>query len=186
MTPTVGRRIVVYGWAGSGKTAASRRIGAALGLPVIELDALFWRPRWQPSPVDEFRAAVLGALAACPDGWVCDGNYAMIRGDILPLADTAVWLRLPFRTAYWRLVKRTVGRALKQEPLWHDNRESFSSRVSLLLSEIKQWGLGQRGLIQDFQDVPHRAAIVELRSPREVEAFLRHLEAPASPSPMPG
>ncbi len=98
----IGRRIVVYGPSGSGKSTVARQIGAALTLPVVELDALFHRPNWQPTPEDEFRAKILEALGRHDGGWVCDGNYDIARDLILPLAETVVWLRLPFRVVYWR------------------------------------------------------------------------------------
>jgi adenylate kinase family enzyme len=190
MHPTVGRRIVVYGWTGSGKTTTARRIGAALGLPVIEFDAIFWRRgNWQELPQDEFRAAAIEALDASPNGWVCDGNYSYIRADILRRADTVVWLRLPFRVTYWRLLKRTVRRSWTKEPLWGVNRESWRlsllSRNSLLLWAFTQRRRGFRSLIADLaSDVAARGGhttVIELRSPEEVEAFLTASSASRSP-----
>ena len=179
MDARVGRRIVVYGWTGSGKTTTARRIGAALGLPVIELDALFWRPNWEPVPVDEFRAAAIEALAGCPDGWVCDGNYARIRDGILPHADTAVVLRLPFRVTYWRLWKRTLTRSWRRERLWGTNNESFRqaflSRDSLLLYAFTQRRRGFESLIDDLAAWGGHASVIELRSARAVDAFLAGL-----------
>ncbi|MDZ4277539.1 MAG: adenylate kinase, partial [Dehalococcoidia bacterium] len=132
-TPAAGRRVVVYGPTGSGKTTVSRRIGALLGLPVVELDALYHRPNWQPTPDDEFLATALDTLSRYADGWVCDGNYHAVRPHILPLADTVLWLRPPFLPTYWRLLKRTLGRMRTGEELWNGNRESF--RLTFLSRE---------------------------------------------------
>jgi adenylate kinase family enzyme len=41
----IGRRIVVTGLAGSGKSTFSLALGARTGLPVIHLDLHFWRKR---------------------------------------------------------------------------------------------------------------------------------------------
>ena len=92
----IGRRISVRGHTGSGKTTVARQLGSALGLPVVELDTLFWRPNWQETPLEEFRAKVVEALAKHDDGWVCAGNYNSAVADlVLPMADTVVWLRPP-------------------------------------------------------------------------------------------
>ncbi len=173
------RRIAVFGPSGSGKTTVSRQIGRVLGLPVIELDALFHWPNWQPSPPEEFLAAVEGALTACLDGWVCDGNYALVRPLVLSRADTVVWLRLPFPVVYLRLFIRTVTRAWRREELWNTNRESwrmsFLSRDSILLWGITHWRAHVRGVGRDLRELPHRARVVELRSDRDVADFLRRL-----------
>ncbi len=177
----IGRRIAVRGPTGSGKTTVARQLGHRLGLPVIELDALFHQPNWEPTPEEEFRQKVLDALGKCPDGWVCDGNYGMVRDIVLPRADTVVWLRLPFRVAYWRLLKRTISRAWTKEPLWGTNYESwrmtFLSRDSILLWGVSHWRAHFRNLQRDLEEIPHQAILIELRSTREVGDFLEDLEA---------
>jgi adenylate kinase family enzyme len=40
----IGRRIAIYGPTGSGKTTFGRALGQRLGLPVIDLDTIFWLP----------------------------------------------------------------------------------------------------------------------------------------------
>ena len=64
----VGRRIAVWGPTGSGKTTVARELANRLGLPAVELDALFHRPNWQPTPDDDFRAKVEQVLGDCSQG----------------------------------------------------------------------------------------------------------------------
>lgn len=177
----MGRRIMVCGPTGSGKTTVARRIGELLHLPMVELDALFWRPNWQPTPAEEFRAKVLDTLNARDGGWVCDGNYSALRDAILPMADTVLWLRVPFRVAFWRLLKRTMTRAWTREPLWGSNyeswRQSFLSKESILLWCVTHWRAHHRNFRRALREIPHRATVVELRSSHEVEDLLASLEA---------
>jgi len=49
------RRIAVTGTSGSGKSTVARILGARLGLPVVELDALFWGPAWTEPRSEERR-----------------------------------------------------------------------------------------------------------------------------------
>ena len=107
----IGRRIVVYGAACSGKTTVAGSIAEKINVPHIEIDAIYWLPGWEEKPLEEFRADLSDALSQNPDGWVCDGNYSRVRDLTLPFADTVVWLRPPFRVAFWRLLKRTVALA---------------------------------------------------------------------------
>jgi adenylate kinase family enzyme len=177
----LGKRIVVYGTTGSGKTTLSRRLGAVLGLSVIELDALHWEANWTSTPADEFLAKVEAALAASPEGWVVDGNYSEVRPYILSQADTVVWLRLPWRVSYWRMLRRTLARAFSGEELWNGNKESwrlsFTSRDSLLWWGIHHHRASIRNTRAAVYGTPHNARVIELRSPGEVEALLREVEA---------
>ena len=176
----IGRRIAVYGPSGSGKSTFARTLGELLDLPVVELDALFHKPNWQPTPVDDFKATVLDLLGRYRDGWVCDGNYHDIRPLVIPQAKDIVWLRLPFSTVYWRLFYRTVTRAWSQEALWGTNYESwrvsFLSRDSILLWGISHWRAHHRGVERDLRRIPHNADVHTLRSPLEVERFLGSLK----------
>ena len=175
------RRIAVYGPSGSGKSTVARRIGAALRLPVVELDALFHQPNWVPTPEDEFRAEVANVLDSHTSGWVCDGNYHMVRDLVLARAEAVVWLKLPFRVVYPRLVWRTVSRAWKKEELWNTNRESwrlsFTSRESILLWGITHWRAHFRGVGASIAEHAPDVLLVELRSAREVLRFLAGLAA---------
>jgi adenylate kinase family enzyme len=183
----VGRRIVIFGQSGSGKTTFGRRAAAALGVPHVELDSLYHRPNWEPTPDEEFRAIVSEQLAASPDGWVVDGNYSRVRDVVLSGADTAIWLRLPFRVVFTRLLRRTVTRAWQKEELWNGNRESFrmsfASRDSILLWGITNWRPHVRKMERVLAETPHEAYLIVLRSQREVDSLLADIERqPARPA----
>src|SRR4051812_47301605 len=137
----LGRRIVVYGATGSGKTTLSRRLGSILGLPVIELDAIRHDGDWDATDWDEMRARLEALVARYTDGWVAEGNYSRVRDVTLSRADTLISLDLPWRTSFWRLLKRTLRRSWTKEPVYaaHGPRESWRntfSRRSILLWSI--------------------------------------------------
>lgn len=118
------RRVNVIGTSsGVGKTTLGQRIAAVLGVPFVELDALFWRTGWTHATTEEFVAAVQDVVRR--DGWVIDGNYTGRLKDLLwQEAETIVWLDIPLRVALWRTVTRTVRRAITREELWSSNREN--------------------------------------------------------------
>jgi adenylate kinase family enzyme len=124
----VPQRVSVVGASGSGKTGLARAIGAAIGAPVIELDAIMHQAGWQPN--EDFVAEVESATRG--DAWVVDGNYSQVttEGPVWQRADTLVWLDLPRRTVMRQVVLRTARRVLTREVLWNGNRESIAFIVS--------------------------------------------------------
>jgi adenylate kinase family enzyme len=170
----VGRRIVVLGASGNGKTTVARTLAARLGVPHVELDALHHGPNWDAPPPDEFRARVAAELAG--DGWVADGDYSSKLGDlVLERAETAVWLDQPLPLILWRLWRRTSRRIRRREELWSGNRETwrgaFWGRESLFVWTIRTYVRKRRTLPERFARHPH-LEVVRLRSPREVKRYL--------------
>lgn len=180
----IGPRVSIYGNSGSGKTTLGRELGQILGVPWVELDAVFHaNPNWVDLSRDEFRARVTEFLDANPDGWVLDGNYSAAREIMLPLADTVVWLHLPFRVVYPRLARRTVVRSFQHAELWNGNRETlrqtFLSRDSMLLWGIRSWRTSIANTRTDLATIPHRASVHELRSTGAVREFVAAARAGA-------
>jgi adenylate kinase family enzyme len=175
----VGRRIVVWGVTGSGKTTLARRLGEMLGLGVIELDAIRHARGWDSVEDAEMRMLLEQRMRELGDGWVLDGSYSMVHDVYLPHADTLIRVGLPWRVSFWRLFRRTVTRAWTREPLYNPEgpteswRMTFFSRRSILwwsISRHRGTIERQRGRIAALE--PH-VTVHELRSPREVDAFLR-------------
>src|SRR5580704_11989492 len=139
------QRVVVIGTTGSGKSTLAERLAARTGLRVIELDGLFWGKDWQGAPIELFRHRVeRETLDDGRDGggWIVVGNYDQVRDLTWRPADTLVWFDLPFPLVFWRLLRRTISRAVTREDLWGTgNRESFRfaffSRHSILLWAIR-------------------------------------------------
>ena len=178
---SIGPRISIRGPTGSGKSTLGHTLGRRFGLPVVEMDALYWLPNWQAKPLDQFRTDVQAALDARPQGWICVGNYSHVQDLVLSQADTVLWLRLPFRVSFWRLLKRTVARAWTQQPLWEGNsnqeswRQSFFSHKSILLYAITSRKLHVENTLRVLCTTPHHAAVIELRSARAVRHLLQGL-----------
>jgi len=183
----IGPRIAIRGPTGSGKSTLGHTLGQRFGLPVVDMDTLYWLPNWQAKPLNQFRTDVQAALDACPQGWICVGNYSHVQDLVLSQADTVLWLRLPFRVSFWRLFKRTVTRAWTKQPLWAGNpnqeswRQSFLSRQSILLYAITNRKLHVEHTLRILGTTPHHASVIELRSAGAVRRLLQGLP-PSKPS----
>ena len=99
-------RILVIGSGGAGKSTVAAELAAVTGLPLIHLDAQYWRPGWQPTPADEWRRRV-DELTSRPR-WVMDGNYGGTLDLRLDRCDTVIFLDLPRVVCLWRVLKRQL------------------------------------------------------------------------------
>jgi adenylate kinase family enzyme len=178
----LGKRIVVWGATGSGKTTLARRLGARLDLGVVDLDAIRHAQGWDSTPYEEFRDKLSAALDGHSQGWVCAGSYSAIMDVYLSRADTLIWLHLPWRISFWRLLKRTLARAWYQDELYEGSpaRESwrlaFMSRRSILLWSITHHRSAVRSIRARIAALPPRVRVYELRSVGQVIALLKRTE----------
>ena len=99
------QRILVMGSSGSGKSTFSRRLSAITGIPMVSVDALFWKPGWVESDKAEFHARL--AAAAQQPRWIMDGNFTShlveLRRDA---CDTLIWFDLPRATCMMGILTR--------------------------------------------------------------------------------
>jgi adenylate kinase family enzyme len=171
-------RINVIGTSGSGKTTFARRLAQALGLPYVEMDALYWRPGWQEPPYAEFMSRVEEATRQ--PRWVLDGNYSRTQPVKWKQVQQVIWLDLPFLTTVWRVTARTFRRAGTQEELWPGtgNRESLVQALFSPSKSIIGWAMRQHGRNRDrypaLMASPEYAHVsfVRLRSDADAQRFL--------------
>jgi len=74
------KRVVIIGRGASGKSTLAARLGEITGLPVIELDKVFWRPGLVATPRDQW--VVVQERFVAEEGWIMDGDlgpYTWLR-----------------------------------------------------------------------------------------------------------
>ena len=166
------RRILVIGSGGAGKSTVAAQMGKRLGLPVVHLDTLFWRPGWVKMQGDKWEQVVARLIAG--DGWVIDGNYGGTLDSRLAAADTVVFLDFPRLLCLWRVVKRRVRFHGRSRP---DMAQSCPERLTW---EFVRWiwtypNRWRPGILEKLRAVEPEEQVVVLRSPREVRRFLDRL-----------
>ena len=183
--PALGRRVVVVGTSGSGKTTVARELAALLGVTHVELDALNWEADWvglNEHDPREFRRRVEDAVRG--EAWVVDGNYGIVRDLVWPRATAVVWLDYPLWVPLWRMAKRTIPRIFTKQPLWKGNTETFRmqflSRDSIFLWVIKTHRRRHTTYPAILARPEHaHLTVVRHRSPRETRAWLQRIAGSA-------
>lgn len=100
------RRVLVIGSGGAGKSTFATELAKRTGLPLIHLDANYWKAGWAETPKEEWERRV--AELAGRSEWVMDGNYIGSIECRLAACDTVVFLDLPRTTCLWRAFKRRI------------------------------------------------------------------------------
>jgi adenylate kinase family enzyme len=172
----LGRRVVVTGLAGSGKSTFAVALAARTGLPVIHLDLSFWKPGWVAPSEAEWREKQRVVLAG--DAWIADGNYHETLDLRLERADTLVVLDTP----WWRCSGRALARGFRmpgQLPpgcdysRWERWRDEWRLAGRVFRKRRSEPEREREVAAQHGQHV----AVHVLRSPRAVTDLLDRLDA---------
>jgi energy-coupling factor transporter ATP-binding protein EcfA2 len=171
------QRILILGRTGSGKTTLARELAAAIGVPHVELDALYFGPDFSTAPLSVLRERTSAAIAG--DRWVTDGNKSAVRDLVWPRADTVIWLDYPLVVCLWRLGRRALWRTsvLKAQAAETDRKSGlprqFLSAAKGVLTALRSHRGQRREYPRMFamQENQH-LAIVRLRSPQATRDWL--------------
>jgi len=166
------RRVLVIGSGGAGKSTFATRLGERTGLPVIHLDAAYWRPGWVEPPADEWRRTVEALLAR--DAWIMDGNFGATLELRLASCDTAIFLDRSRWVCLWRIARRTLRFYGQTRP---DMGPGCAESVDWeFLRWIWRYPLDSRPkVLATLAAACSGKAVVALRTEREVETFLASL-----------
>lgn len=172
------KRVNVIGTSGSGKSTFGRQLAELLGLPFIELDGVYWGPNWSEPEDDDFipRVKAIADRAA----WVIDGNYSRTTPVKWRQVQLVVWLDMSFVRTISRVTSRCVNRSFSKAEIWPEtgNRETlgraFLSRESVILWAVTSYRRNRKrySMMMEAGEYAH-IWFVRLRSPCEVDAFLR-------------
>jgi hypothetical protein len=171
------QRILILGRTGSGKTTLARQLAAAIGVPHVELDELYFGPDFSTVPLSVLRERTSAAIAG--DRWVTDGNKSAVRDLVWPRADTVIWLDYPLAVSLWRLGRRALWRTsvLKAQAAERDGKaglpSQFLSAAKGVLTALRSHKGQRREYPRIFakQENQH-LAVVRLRSPRATRDWL--------------
>ena len=171
-----GRRVVVTGLAGSGKSTFALALASRTDLPVIHLDLSFWKPGWVAPSETEWREKQRGVLAG--DAWIAEGNYHETLDLRLERADSVVVLDMP----WWLCSGRAFLRGFRMPgelpagcdyPRWMRMRDEW--RLAFRI-----WRKRRSEPVREHEIISQHGrhlAVQVLRTKREVSDFLEGLAA---------
>jgi adenylate kinase family enzyme len=164
------QRALVIGSGGAGKSTFAKRLGEATGLPVVHLDACYWRPGWDPMPKDEWTRTIDAIMAR--DAWIMDGNYGGTLDQRLGACDTVIFLDVPRTVCLRRVLWRSLRYRGRSRP---DMAPGCPERITLeFVRWIWEYPRKRRpGILQRLETLAAEKRVVILESTHAVERFLR-------------
>lgn len=166
------KKIILIGSGGAGKSTLARKIGAALGIEVFHLDKLYWLPDWTQPPKDEWRKEV-EVLLEKPE-FVMDGNFNSTMELRIKASDTIIYLDFPRTICVYRALKRIFKYYNKTRP---DMGEGCRERLDFeFLRWVWRFPETDKPKIEErIKNHEAGKTLIRLRSPRDVENFLKNL-----------
>lgn len=162
------RRVVILGPGASGKSTLAIQLSEITGLPVIELDKIFWRPGLAATPGEEW--IKLQERLVEENAWILDGDLGPYDAVEVRLqaADTVIFLDLSLVRCAWRAIRRS--------------RE----RTDFWLWLLRYRRQSHPFLMEAIDKYAGHAALHIIRKPEALRRFVtdvrRNREAPAPPA----
>lgn len=163
------KRMALIGSGGSGKSTLARELGKKLNIEVFHLDALLWKPNWQPTSKEEQRKIQMELVKK--DEWIIDGNYNGTMDIRLREADTIIFLDFSRVLCTYRALKRMIQYRNRRRP---DMAEGVKERFDLnFVKWIWNYPKNVRPVVlKRFEELPNDKVVIILKSPKEARNFL--------------
>ena len=159
-------KIVVLGYAGSGKTYLSDYIAQKKNIPVLHLDDIKWDKEWKPIDDSVVLPKVVDFMAQ--EDWIIDGYYTYLMIDErLQKADKIVLLQLPRMTCFFRAVKRTKSR----------RQDGYNNDMNWWFVKFTLFGCRNKERRKYYAEIAdkYKDKTVVLKTKQQVEEFMRSI-----------
>ena len=164
-------RVMIIGCGGAGKSTLARQLGEKLGLPVVHLDKLWWKPGWVESTPEEFDGKLAAELEK--PQWIMDGNFNRTMPARIAKCDTIIYLDFSQFACIMGVFKRIITTHGKVRP---DMGEGCPERFDVdFLQWIWYYNRNNRERNYRLLNEAEGIETIVLKNRRMVRKFLRSL-----------
>lgn len=156
-------KIVLMGYAGSGKTFLAKYLGDKLHIPVLHLDEVKYTKEWKPK--DDHAVFPIVSAFLQKEDWIVDGNYTYIfQKERLNAADKIVLLLLPRFSCLLRCIRRRKAR----------KAEGYTNDTNLWFIQFVLFEGRNRERRQNYQHIQetYPDKVILLRTQQDIDRFI--------------
>lgn len=166
-------KIVLMGYAGSGKTFLAKYLSEKQNIPVMHLDEVKYTKEWKPIPDEKVLPIISDFLQK--DSWIMDGNYTyLFQKERLDAADKIILLLLPRIPCLLRCFRRRKDR----------RAEGYKNDTNLWFIQFVLFEGRNKERQQNYRRIQetYRNKVITLRSQKEIDDFLQQAETNVFPN----
>jgi len=163
-----GKRILVIGCPGAGKSHFSRRLASVLRLPRYHLDMIYWNEDKTHVSREVFLSRLEKLLSL--DEWIIDGNYISSMDLRMARCDCVIFLDFPLEVCLEGLASRR-GKPRDDMP-WV---EAEDHRDEELISRVMNFARDTRPQIMALLEKHSYVNIIMLTSRQEADEYIEKL-----------
>jgi adenylate kinase family enzyme len=168
----IGKRIMVIGSPGSGKSTFSRKLSKVTEIPLIHLDKEFWNDGWVETPKDQWLEIQKSLIEG--DEWIIDGNYGGTMDIRLEKADTVICFKLSRVVCLFSYFKRVITNLNRVRPDMPEGcNEKFDFEFMKYIWEFPQ-KLGKRN--KDKIEGNRNKQIIIFKNRRESNRYINNIK----------
>ncbi|MBM7035520.1 P-loop NTPase family protein [Vibrio ulleungensis] len=121
-------RVAIFGKPGNGKSTLSKRLSAATGIPLHPLDSIVYASDGSLVARDVYDKTHTNILEA--ERWIIEGLGPMASfHQRLDVADTLVYIDLPYPLSYWWVTKRFLKGSFVKPEGWPDGSSVLKGTI---------------------------------------------------------
>ena len=160
---TLGKRIIIVGCPGSGKSSLAKRLHMRTGLPLFHLDNVWWKADRTHITEEEFDKRLHTILQG--EEWIIDGDYSRTYEPRLLACDTVIFLDLSVEECMKGIMER-VGKARADIP-WTEQQPDPE-----LVELVSRYPADNRPILYDLIGKYPDKQLFVFRTRAQTEAWL--------------
>jgi adenylate kinase family enzyme len=168
----LGKKIMVIGSCGAGKTILAIQLNGKINIPIIHLDKEYWKPGWKETQKEEWQEKQKKLVDN--ESWIIDGNYGGTFDIRFSKADTVIFLDYNRYICLYRVIKRWLKNIGKNRV---DMGEGCIEKIDLQFIKFV-WEFPKKSrykIIKKLEEYNEIKKII-LKSPKEAKLFLKKVK----------